>query len=135
MPSADLAAIYRGYIDCLNRQAWDELHRFVADDVRRNARLLGLSGYRNMLVEDFRAIPDLAFHIEHLVCDPPMVASRLRFDCTPAGMLFGLPVNGRRVHFTENVFYEFDDAGRIRNVWSVIDTAAVAAQIADAGRD
>ncbi|WP_249695809.1 ester cyclase [Stappia sp. WLB 29] len=133
MPSSDLAAIYRRYIDCLNRQDWDELHRYVADDVRHNGRPLGLSGYRQMLVEDFRAIPDLAFRIEHLVCDPPMVASRLWFDCTPVGMLFGLAVNGRRVQFAENVFYEFNDAGRIRNVWSVIDTAAVAAQIADAG--
>ena len=43
-------------------------------------------------------------------------------------MLFGLPVNGRRVQFTENVFYEFLD-GRIETVWSIIDKAAIESQL------
>jgi len=38
------------------------------------------------------------------------------------------PVNGKRVSFTENVFYEFRD-GRIEEVWSVIDKAAIASQL------
>ncbi|SFD17134.1 ester cyclase [Tropicimonas isoalkanivorans] len=128
MTGADLSEIYRGYIDCLNRQDWGNLGKYVDEDVRRNGQALGLEGYRALLVEDFRAIPDLTFVLELLVCEPPMVASRLAFECTPVGMLFGLPVNGRRVQFCENVFYEFD-GGRIRSVWSVIDTAAVAAQL------
>ncbi len=57
-----------------------------------------------------------------------MIASRLWFDCTLVGSLSGLPVNGKRVQFSENVFYEIE-TGRIRNVLSVIDKAAVAAQI------
>jgi hypothetical protein len=51
-------------------------------------------------------------------------------DCgesKPRGALFGLPVNGRRVSFDKNVFYEFRD-GRIENAWSVIDKAAIASQ-------
>ncbi|TIR46278.1 MAG: ester cyclase, partial [Mesorhizobium sp.] len=39
-----------------------------------------------------------------------------------------LAVNGRRVTFAENVFYEIQD-GRIREVWSVIDKAAIQAQL------
>jgi predicted ester cyclase len=81
-----------------------------------------------MLARDFLAIPDLHFDIELLISDPPHVASRLRFDCTPKGVLFGFAVNGKRVSFTENVFYEFRDE-RIETVWSVIDKAAIAAQI------
>ena len=57
-----------------------------------------------------------------------MIASRLWFDCTPVGTLSDLPVNGKRVQFRESVFYEIEK-GRIRKVWSVIDKAAVAAQI------
>ena len=128
MTTDDLAALYRAYIACLNRQDWPELGRFVDDEVRHNGKQLGLSGYRAMLEGDFRAIPDLRFEIGLLVVDPPRVASRLLFDCTPAGLLFGLPVNGRRVRFSENVFYEFRD-GRIAEVWSVIDKAAVEAQL------
>jgi predicted ester cyclase len=35
-----------------------------------------------------------------------MIASRLWFVCTPVGTLADLPVNGKRVQFSENVFYE-----------------------------
>jgi predicted ester cyclase len=87
-----------------------------------------LSGYREMLEADFRAIPDLHFDIDLLISDPPRVASRLNFNCTPKAVLFGLPVNGRKISFTENVFYEFLDQ-RIEKVWSVIDKAAIEAQL------
>jgi predicted ester cyclase len=81
-----------------------------------------------MLERDFEAIPDLGFAIELLVCEPPHVASRLRFDCRPKGLFLGLPVNGRRVVFAENVFYQFR-GGKIAEVWSVIDKAAIEAQL------
>jgi predicted ester cyclase len=128
MMPADLSDIYRNYIACLNRQDWPNLGRFVHDDAHYNGERIGLSGYRAMLENDFRAIPDLYFDIHLLISEPPRIASRLRFDCTPTRLLFGLPVNGRKVSFTENVFYEFLDQ-RIVNVWSVIDKAAIEAQL------
>ena len=123
-----LKETYRGYIDCLNRQDWQNLGAFVHQDVDYNGAHVGLAGYRAMLEGDFRAIPDLSFTIDLLAADPPVIASRLAFDCTPVGDLFGLPVNGRRVAFSENVFYRFE-GGRIQTVWSIIDTAAIAAQL------
>jgi predicted ester cyclase len=128
MTGDEITDCYRGYIACLNSQNWPELGRFVHDEVRYNGKSVGLGGYRQMLEEDFRAIPDLSFHIGLLIAEPPRMAARLLFDCTPAGDLFGFAVNGKRVTFTENVFYEFDE-GRIRNVWSIIDKAAVAEQL------
>ena len=56
------------------------------------------------------------------------MAARLAFDCTPRGLFLGLAVDGRRVSFAENVFYEFRD-GKIAQVWSVIDKAAIEAQL------
>jgi len=128
MTRDDLTGIYRNYIACLNRQDWPTLAQFVHADVTHNARPLGLSGYRAMLEQDFREIQDLRFHVEQLISDPPCIAARLHFDCTPAGTFLGLAVNGRRVSFNENVFYEFRD-GRIWQVWSVIDKGAIEAQI------
>jgi predicted ester cyclase len=81
-----------------------------------------------MLERDFIEIPDLHFNIEILVSAPPVIASRLRFDCTPKGKFLGLEVNGRKVSFAENVFYEFRDK-KIRQVWSVIDKPAIEAQL------
>lgn len=128
MTGAELAKIYRDYIACLNRKDWPALGQFVHDDVTHNARPLGLKGYRAMLEQDFREIPDLCFRIELLISEPPRIASRLKFDCAPLGTFLGLAVNCKRVSFCENVFYEFQD-GKIRQVWSVIDKAAIEAQL------
>ncbi len=128
MTPSELADIYRGYIDCLNRQDWDNLGRYVADNARHNGHLLGLFGYRDMLINDFEQIPDLRFNIDLLVCEPPHVASRLAFDCSPKGRFLGLDVNGRRIRFAENVFYRFEN-GRIVDVRSVLDNMAIEAQL------
>jgi predicted ester cyclase len=128
MTRAGLSDIYRRYIACLNSRDWPSLENFVHEDVHYNGKRIGLSGYRGMLEEDFRAIRDLYFDVRLLISQPPRVASRLHFDCTPRGVLFGLPVNGRKVQFSENVFYEFLD-DRIGNVWSIIDKAAIQSQL------
>lgn len=125
---AKLTEHYRAYLDCLNRQSWAELDRFVDDEVWHNGRPLGLAGYREMLEKDFADIPDLYFDVRMIVCEPPRLAARLSFDCTPRGEFLGLQVDGRRVSFTENVFYDFAGA-RIAQVWSVIDKVAIEAQL------
>lgn len=128
MTEADLCDLYRRYIACLNEQDWPELGRFVHDEVRYNGQRIGLSGYREMLERDFREIPDLRFNIQLLISDPPCIASRLNFDCTPKGKFLGLDVNGKRISFAENVFYEYREQ-RIEQVWSVIDKMAIEAQL------
>ncbi len=127
---SSLSEIYSAYIDCLNRQDWAVLGEFVDDNAVHNGRLIGLAGYRAMLEKDFDDIPDLRFNIQMLIADPPYIASRLAFDCTPRGVFLGLPLNGRTVSFTENVFYEFRQA-KIVQVWSVIDKPAIEAQLLD----
>ena len=128
MTKTDLSDIYRAYIACLNRQDWANLGQFVDDDAIHNARRIGLSGYRTMLEKDFDDIPDLHFNIQMLIADAPYIASRLAFDCSPRGNFLGLDVNGRKVSFVENVFYEFRQQ-KIVQVWSVIDKAAIEAQL------
>ena len=124
----DLASVYRGYIDCLNARDWFRLGDFVGEDVEYNGETVDLAGYRAMLERDYREIPDLRFNIELLVSQPPFVAARLNFDCTPTGRFLGIDIDGRRVSFTENVFYEFDRE-TICKVWSVIDKAAIERQL------
>ncbi|MFM0516175.1 ester cyclase [Caballeronia jiangsuensis] len=123
-----LSEIYRGYIACLNAQDWLNLGTFVHDALHYNGRALTLDDYREMLIKDFREIPDLFFDIQMLIEEPPRIACRLRFECAPKGVFMGLRVDGKRVVFCENVFYEFRE-GKIDNVWSVIDKAAIKAQL------
>ena len=128
MSKTDLSDVYRDYIACLNKQDWPKLGQFVDDEAIHNGRQVGLSGYRAMLERDFDEIPDLYFNVQMLISDPPYIASRIGFDCTPKGKFFGLPINGKRVSFAENVIYEFRNE-KIVQVWSVIDKAAIEAQL------
>jgi predicted ester cyclase len=128
----DLSDVYRDYIACLNKQDWPKLEQFVHDEVCRNGQRIGILGYREMLEKDFDDIPNLYFDIQLMICDPPYIASRLKFDCAPKGKFLGLGVNGKRVSFTENVFYEFRRE-KIWQVWSVIDKAAIETQLESAG--
>ncbi len=66
-----------------------------------------------MLERDFDEIPGLYFSIRMLIADPPYIASA---------------ADGKRVSLTGNVFYEFRGE-RILEVWSVLDKAAIEAQL------
>jgi predicted ester cyclase len=128
MQAEDAENFYRGYIACLNSQDWSHLAAFVGADVHHNGHPLGVRGYQAMLESDFKEIPDLRFVVELTVANADCVASRLRFECSPQGEFMGLPVNGKRVVFWENVFYQLHN-DRISRVWSVIDKEAIKAQL------
>jgi len=128
MTKTELKGIYRDYIACLNKQDWTRLACFVDNDVSYNGNQIGLTGYRSMLEANFAEIPDLHFKIELLVADPPHIASRLHFNCTPRAKFLNLNINGANISFAENVFYQFHDK-KIVQVWSVIDKTAIETQL------
>lgn len=128
MTPLDLKGIYGDYLDCLNARRWRDLENYVRPDVEHNGQRIGLGGYREMLEEDVRSIPDLFFKATHLIAEPPFIAARLNFECHPVGTLFGLRVDGKLVRFQENVFYEFTGS-LIHKVHSVIDKTGITGQI------
>jgi len=128
MTHDELLSAYRAYLACLNARQLDRLGLFVHDEVEYGGQQVHLSGYREMLERDLREVPDVRFDIERVAIDGSLVAARLIFDCTPVGRFLGLAVNGRRVSFCENVFYEYED-DKIRRVWSIVDKAAIEAQL------
>lgn len=121
---------YKSYIACLNQRALGNLGNYVADDAFHNGHKIGLAGYREMLAGNYRDIPDLVFHIDLLISDGETLGSRLRFDCRPSARFLDLPINGRRVVFHENVFYQFR-LGKIVEVWSVINPQEICEQLVD----
>lgn len=126
--TADLAQHYRDYLAVLDARRLDDLDRFVADEVVHDDRTMTRAGYRALLEEDVRLIPDLRYDLQELVVEGTSVAARLWFDCTPVADFRGLPTAGRRVRFAEHAFYRFTD-GRITRVRSVVDLAAVRRQV------
>ena len=119
---------YHQYIACLNARDWERLGEFVTDGVIHNGRRLGVDGYRAMLEENCRDIPDLQFETNIVVADEGHIASRIRFSCAPSGEFLGLPLNGRRIVFYEHAFYALV-GGKIAEVFSVIDKTGIEAQL------
>jgi len=128
MTGSDLLAVYREYLACLNERRWGDLGRFVTDEVIYNGEPVGLRGYREMLVADTHAIPDLEFVPEILLADDHVVGCRLFFQCTPRHAFLGFEPTGGQVSFAEHVFYRFD-GGQIAEVWSLIDKETIREQV------
>lgn len=129
MSDADLEAHYRQYIRCLNDRRLDELDAFVHDDLHYNGAPETRTAYRNRLVQDIAAIPDLYFDIQWIVAHDNLVGCRIFFRCTPQHEWLGKPPTGKTISFAEHVFYRFRD-GKIEEVWSLLDRAAITAQLA-----
>ena len=129
MPNTDPAARYRAYLAVLNERRLDDLVHHVADRLTYNGEAMTGQAYRDLLAGDLAAIPDLFYDARLVVADGDMVAARLLFDCTPQRDFLGFTPDGRRLVFAEHVFYRYRD-GRIAEVTSLIDRAAVAAQLA-----
>jgi predicted ester cyclase len=123
----NLSELYLGSIACLNRYDWPGLYHFVADDVQYNDRMLRLPGYIRMQKMHCDEIPVLYFQIGTLMASPPLVASRLVFNCSPRETFLGLPVHGKRVSFSESALYVFHGE-KIQRIWSVMDKMAIEAQ-------
>jgi predicted ester cyclase len=124
----DLEARYRAYLDVLNERRLDDLEHFVRDELTYNGEPLTRKQYQDLIAADIAAIPDLVYDAHLVVASGDQVACRLVFDCTPRQEFLGFTPDGRRLVFAEHVFYRFRD-GRIAAVSSLIDRAAIAAQL------
>ena len=124
-----LAERYRRYIDCLNERRFEDLAEFTEETVVYNGAPCTAADYRDGRIDDFDRIPDLRFVIGLLVVQGELVGARLDFRCTPVREFLGFAPNGRRVEFSEHVFYRFRE-GRIAEVWSLIDREALRRQLA-----
>ncbi len=126
--NADLEARYRAYLDALNERRLDDLEHFVQDELTYNGEPMTRRQYQDLIAADVAAIPDLVYAAHLVVACGEQVACRLVFDCTPRREFLGFTPDGRRLTFAEHVFYRFRE-GRIAAVWSLIDRAAITAQL------
>jgi predicted ester cyclase len=130
MHTSEISRFYEQYIDCLNSRTLEDLGHFVNARLTYNQKAITLKDYQEMLAQNFEDIPDLYFEIDLLVAGEAHIASRLNFNCTPVGEFMGISVNGRKVSFSEHVFYKLTH-DKIGDVWSLIDKDAIRAQIAE----
>lgn len=124
----DLESHYRAYLHALNERRLDDLVHYVQDDLHYNGHAMTRPEYQEMIASDIAATPDLFFDAQNIVTNENWVACRIVFDCTPVKEFLGFQPSGRRISFAEHVFYRFSE-GRIAEVHSLIDRAAVAEQL------
>ena len=79
-------------------------------------------------------LPDLHFDVQKLVCEGNVVACRSTMTGTHTGPLaigplVGLPVNGAHAEVAHMHFFQYDDAGRLTDLWHVWNTIALARQL------
>lgn len=120
MTPPDLSVLYRDFITCLNEQSWLILDQFVAEEVIYNGKTLTLSGYRQMLEQLHRELPNLHLEIEMLVASPPLISARLKFDGSLQVSVPGMPTTGLKIAISENAYYKFR-AEKICEIWSTVE--------------
>jgi predicted ester cyclase len=126
--NADLESRYRAYLAALDERRLDDLVHYVHDELTYNGELMTRAQYQALIAADIAATPDLTYDAHIVVACGDQVACRIVFDCTPQREFLGFTPNGARLTFAEHVFYRFVD-GRIAAVSSLIDRAAIAAQL------
>jgi predicted ester cyclase len=129
MTEAEFEAHYRRYISYLNNRRLDELDEFLHEELTYNGEPETRADYRARIAGDVAAIPDLYFDVHLIVVGGDQIACRLFYNCTPQSEWLGLQPNGKSISFAEQVFYKFRD-GKIYEVWSLLDVASIAEQLA-----
>ena len=71
------------------------------------------------------AVPDLNIESVMLVGEGNVVAQRVVITGEFAGEFYDYPPTGEALQFEANVFYRFDDAGKIAEQWIELDSATV----------
>ncbi|WP_217604852.1 ester cyclase [Chitinophaga sp. GbtcB8] len=121
-------AHYLRYISFLNERRLDDLSEFVQEKLTYNGEAMTRTDYQNLIAGDIAAIPDLYFDVHLLVVKDDTIACRIKFDCTPQDEFLGFRPNGKKISFSEHVFYQLK-GGKIAEVWSLIDTRSIQSQL------
>ena len=101
------------YVACLNARSYENISRFVADNVIHNGKELGRAGYIQLIKDSFETYPWLHFNIGLLVVDQTQqtIAARIILKGTDPDA-----TDAPREH----IFYKFQD-GKISEAWSMLD--------------
>ena len=125
-----LADVYRGYLAALNDRRLDELGDYVHDTIGFNGEPTSRAAYAAAIQSNLDVVPDFRWAIEHLVEDGDLLAVHLTDTGTPAAEWLGIAATGRSFATTEMAIYRFQ-AGKIAEMWFVLDAPRAAAQVAE----
>jgi predicted ester cyclase len=128
----DNKALYRSFVDALNRGDIDGAGEFFADDYVEHSAAPGLppgaEGVK-MVFRMFRvAFPDVHFTIDDLVAEGDRVATVVTGSGTHQGPFMGIEGTGRKASWIAFGVNRYE-GGKIREHWGLPDIMGIMRQI------
>jgi predicted ester cyclase len=123
MSAWKLEANYRAYIALLDARniSGASLAPYVQSTVTRNGVTMSIQEYADLITDSLVHLPTLRFRINDLLVINDNIACRLTFhdgDAVQEGVQYDH--DGKRISL-ERVSYRFNEEGKIKEVWSVIE--------------
>jgi predicted ester cyclase len=128
MTTIDLRSFYLAYVDALNARAFDEMDRFVADEIAFGTAVYPRDAVAGSLASIIDAVPDFRWEVEEVLVDGDRLAARLRNSGTPVKEWNGVSPTGASFDVAEHAIYRVAD-GRFVEMMNLHDSAEVARQL------
>lgn len=129
----DHAATIRRMYDLVNAGDLGGFGEVLAEDFVEHEELPGLAPTKDGVLAFFRmylgAFPDLEMRAEDVIASGDRAVARVRATGTHQGDFLGMPATGRRVDVQLMDIIRFDDDGRAREHWGVLDQLTMLQQL------
>ncbi len=129
----DHAATARRMYDLINGGDIEGFAGHLADDFVEHEVTPGLAPTKAGVQDFFRmqlaAFPDLHMAVEDVFASGEKAVARVRYTGTNRGAFMGMPATGKSVDIQLIDIFGFDDHGRVREHWGVIDLMTMMQQL------
>ena len=129
----DIAETTRNAYERINSGDIDGFGELMADDFVEHEEMPGLTPTKQGVLDLFRmyrsAFPDLNMHAEEVLVSGDKTISRVTVTGTHQGEWLGMAPTGSRIDVKVIDIMQFDDAGRVREHWGLMDTLTMMQQL------
>ncbi len=129
----DIADTTRHAYERINSGDIDGFGELMADDFVEHEEMPGLTPTKQGVLDLFRmyrsAFPDLNMHADEVLVSGDKTISRVTVTGTHQGEWLGMAPTGSRIDVKVIDIMQFDDAGRVREHWGLMDTLTMMQQL------
>lgn len=126
----DIRSFYLSYVDALNARAFDQMERFVHDEIAYGSQTYPRDAVASSLGAIVEAVPDFTWEVQEILVDGDRLAVRFLNSGTPVADWQGIAPTGASFTVAEHAIYRVVD-GRFAEMMNVHDAAEVARQLHD----
>ena len=129
----DISAATRRAYELISSGDIDGFGDLMVDDFVEHEELPGFAASKQGVLDMFRmyraAFPDLRMEAEEVLVSGNKTVSRVTATGTHQGELMGMPATGRSVTVNMIDIMQFDDAGKMREHWGIVDNLSMMQQL------